>query len=396
MEEKIRKYVEYHFRNKKGKDKESLIEEVTNNLLERYEELKEAYGDEDRAYRETIARMGDFTDEEREFNPVFTETPRLYDVGLLVGVVLSVFGLVAIFLYSSLAFILTVISIVLFVASAYYTYHQAQYEKTVNGDIDRFHLYLDKSFSYLKTAFIFWGITFTILLGQMIAATILFIEGVNNPINAITNIQDFIGLYFFSFLIASIVISVFLYKIHKGIMKYYHHISGKGSLDGTFKKGWGMLQGDYTIFDISFNNLLPWIALVLFILSLILPIRIHTGELPDGYLHSDSVPAFVMMFQLLHIRYEFIGVFPLLTSVWLAIVIIKNLRRPSGRILWFIISTLSVIIGYYLTVTLAPSDVSVSFTTALNSVVVLLVLLIIMLARLIYQVINKTQLKGQM
>ncbi|MGM0436539.1 MAG: hypothetical protein ACQEQA_05755, partial [Bacillota bacterium] len=230
MEDKIKKYVEYHFRFKKGKEKEELVEEVYGNLVDYFHSRKETHGDETLAYRETIGRMGDFSDVNTEANAGFSLMPGVYDVGLITSLVLSVFGLVAVFLHSSLAFIFTVLSILMFVASAYYTYHKAQYEKNVNGDIDTFHLYLDKSFSYLKTAFIFWAGTFSLLLAIMFANAVLFMNAANNPFEVFDNIGELILLYFLSFVLATTIIGIFFYMLYERIMAHYRFISGKDHL----------------------------------------------------------------------------------------------------------------------------------------------------------------------
>ncbi|MFW6299070.1 MAG: hypothetical protein ACOC14_05255, partial [Bacillota bacterium] len=276
----------------------------------------------------------------------------------------------------------------MFVASAYYTYHKAQYEKTVNGDIDRFHLYLDKSFSYLKTAFIFWGITFTILLGEMIAATILFIEGVNNPMSAITNIQDFIGLYFFSFLIASIIIGVFFYKLYQRIMMYYYHLSGKDHLDGTFKKGLSMLKGDDLSISKVFEKSLPWFALIFLFIGSISPI-----ELDISYRHTRHAPAFMMMFDMIAPRYYFTGILLLIAKIALIIVIIKSIRHSEFPKKWLPFSALGVLSAYVIVYLILFQDTT-HFVSPVNMVTLMFAYLVIVLVAAVVSKLNKRQDKG--
>lgn len=389
MEDKIRKYVAYHFRNKRGKEKDDLIEEVTSNLLERFEELKDTYDDETRAYRETIARMGDFTDVDRDYNPAYTLTPELHDAGLLVGVVLGLFGLVAIFLHASLAFLLTVVSIVLFVSSAYYTYHKAQYEKTVNGDIDRFHLYLDKSFSHLKTAFIFWGITFTILFGQLIAGTIIFIEGINNPMFVISDLAAFIGLYFFSFSIATVVIGVFFHHIHAKIMTHYYSLSGKDHLDGTFKKGLGMLKWDGFFKTMTLRKALPFIAMGFLLVGLFTSIRLHGL---NGYIEWPVIP---MVFELIAPRYYFIGALLIVTKAALVAASIKVIRHPSSSHRWMHLSAFSIFAAYALTYGLVLQN-TFYFPSFLNMLTLMAFYLVIALVLSILSRIKRGETKGRM
>ncbi len=338
MEDKIRKYVEYHFRFKKGKEKDELVEEVYTNLLDRFNALKEDYGDEEKAYRETIARMGDFSKIEADDNPEYSLLPRVYDVGLIVALALSVFGLVAIFLHSSLAFILTVVSIVIFVASAYYIYHKAQYEKNVNGDIDTFHLYLDKSFSYLKTVFIFWALTFTILLGLLFAGIFTFMSGVNNAMEAFSSPGQLVLAYLLSFLVAAALIGGLFYLIYTKIMEHYRYISGKSHLEGSFQKGLGMLRLQRNTVDLSkaIKLFVPWFMLLIVVISLMAPMMIRIGSIR---LVAEG-PALTMMFELIQPRYFFSGGLLLIAYAFTLYSIINSIRHEGQKLFLVLISML--------------------------------------------------------
>ena len=345
MKEKIRHYVEYHFRFKEGKEKEELVEEVTSNLIDRFETLKEKYGDEQKAYREAIGHMGDFSEVETDDRIEYTLRPKLYDVGLVVALTLAIFGLVSVIMQGNLAFVLTVASIVVFVASAYHSYHNALYEKNVNGDMDYFYLYLDKSFSYLKPAFIFWAITFSVLLGQTIAGMVLFMVGAGDPLNAIQNIEGiegFIGIYVFGFLIATPIIGVLFYFVYMRIMDHYRYISGKDHLKGSLAKGMGMLRFEKSP-DIDWKRvtrtIAPWFMLLIYFVSLLSPMALER----DYGSRVTYQPLVGMIFSLMSPEFYFTGLILLLGYGLGFTALIQTIRKRSASFKWVIITTIGLI-----------------------------------------------------
>ncbi len=372
MEDRIKKYVEYHFRFKRGKEKEDLVEEVSGNLIDYFYQKSEAYGDEDRAYRETIARLGDFSDVNPEAARQFSLMPGIYDVGLITAAVLSAFGLVAVFLHTSIAFILTVLSISMFVASAYYTYHKAQYEKNVNGDIDTFYLYLDKSFSYLKTAFVFWALTFSLLLAGMFANVIMFMNAASNPFEAFDNIGELVLVYFFSFVLAAIIIGIFFYMLYERIMAHYRFISGKEDLEGSFKKGLGMVAFEESSFIVSVKPYAPWVMLVFALISLLAPLSM---VLDFGSVYYDSI-ALIALFNLMQPGTYFIGIVLLVAYGFMGIALIKSIRDEDKKMGLVFISFILGIAAYMVVGFVIDQFVEgsyIMFTSTFNSPFILLV-----------------------
>ncbi len=381
MEDKIKAYVTYQFRFKKGEEKTQLVEEVLSNLLERYETLKETYQDEERAYRETIARVGDFSSLDVEKEPRYTLSPGLYDVGLLVAMVLSVFGVVALVLQGGLAFIITMISVVLFVGSAYYTYHKAQYEKDVNGDIELFHLYLDKSFSYLKTSFIFWGISFSVLFGQLLAGIILFIMGANDPLSVMLNIGEFIMLYLFMFVISSLIVGFVFYMIYQKIIEHYTYLSGKDSLKGSFSKGFGLVKSSSGISKNTYEKLVLGILLFTGLVSLIATGNIHEGS------SSTEAPMIFFIFRLLLPRNYFLGILLLVPYTGFFILAVKKLMNKSVEIKKVILMYATIFVGYFLVAIIGDALVTARlfFDSAFNPITTIFVSVVaVLIITLVY------------
>lgn len=367
MKDKLRRYVEYHFRFNEQKDKKALVDEAYNNLLERYETLRDKYGDEARAYRETIDSIGDFTDLEKGGNGEYASMPELYDVGLVVSLILSIFGIIAFFITSVLAFILAVLSIVIYSGSAYYMYHRAQYEKNEKGDIGQFNHYLDRSFSYLKTAFTFWAVIFTILFGQLIARMFLFMEDLSDPFNTFTNFEQFVMLYFISFSISAAAIGVLFYLLYDRFMGHYYKISGKHELEGVFNRDDGGVTPGLTEWPNPIKPLLPWLMVLLGILSLFVSARI-------GYQNGSTESSILgIMFVLFSPRYYFTGLFLIAGYAALFSSALKEIRRRKVRLKWIVMSTVGLIVAFFLVSFILQliGSVYFMFVTSLNPVIIL-------------------------
>ena len=364
MEEKLRKFVEYHYRFNDARDKDQKIEEVYNKLLVQYNTLKDRYGDEERAYRETISHIDAFADVEREIRSEYTRGPRFYDVGMVLALVVSVFAMLAFFIAASLAFVLTVISIMLFSGSGYYIYHQAQYEKNVNGDIDRFDHYLDRSFSFLRTAFIFWAITFTILFGQLIADMFLFMEGLSDPFNTFTNFEQFVMLYFISFTISAAATGVLFYLLYDRFHLHYRRISGKDAFENEQS---GVLETEGTELTNPIKPLLPWLMIMVAIFSLFMSARI-------GYQNGSTESSILgIMFVLFSPRYYFTGLFLIVGYAAVFYTSIKEIKRRPVRLKWIVISAVGLMMAFFLVSFILQliGSVYFMFVTPLNPVIIL-------------------------
>lgn len=120
MEEKIIEYVNYRFRFRKGKDVEESKAEIIANLTDRYYDLLKEGKSMQEAYVEAIRSFGSFTDDltgESADND-FNVKPSLADIALVVGAILSVFGVFTSLISFTLGLILTIISILCYAGEA--------------------------------------------------------------------------------------------------------------------------------------------------------------------------------------------------------------------------------------------------------------------------------------
>lgn len=367
MKDKLRIYVEYEFRFNEERNKEALVDEAYNNLLKRYETLKEKYGDENRAYRETIEELRAERDSEKKVGRPYSSMPKLYDVGIVVALILSIFGILAFFVSAGLAFVLAVISIVLFGGSAYFMYHRAQYEKNENGDIERFNHYLDKSFSHLKSVFTFWAIIFTIFLGQMIARMFLFMEDLSDPFNTFTTFEQFVMLYFISFSISAAAVGVLFYLLYDSLRGHYVKISGRHPVADVHGQGYGSRQQESMEWPNPIKPLLPWLMILLATVSLFVSARI--GH-PNGSTESSILG---VMFVLFSPRYYFTGIFLIAGYVGLYASSIMEIRRGQVRLKWIIITTVGLIAAFFLVSFILQliGSLYFMFVTSLNPVIIL-------------------------
>jgi len=127
MEDKIREYVNYQFRFDNREDIEEMKEEIIANLIDRYHEYLKEGKSKQEAYIEAIKQMGNFANVEEDIDNEFSLKPSIADVSLVVAMILSVFGLLLLFMNFLAGAITTVISIVCFSSASYYMYANSQY-----------------------------------------------------------------------------------------------------------------------------------------------------------------------------------------------------------------------------------------------------------------------------
>src|SRR5690554_6936637 len=143
MKEKIRQYVNYQFRFDKREEIEEIKEEITANLIDRYNEYLDSGKSTEQAYIEAIKSMGDFSDNpENDISSEYSIKPSIPDILLLCSTILSIFGLLIILFSNVTGTIVTVISIVLFSGSAYYLYSYSQYIRKEEMNIEKHNLLL--------------------------------------------------------------------------------------------------------------------------------------------------------------------------------------------------------------------------------------------------------------
>jgi hypothetical protein len=346
MEEKIKQYVSYHFRFDPREDVESIIEEVTSNLIDRYYELLEKTNNEQKAYIEAIKSMGSFKSKD-DIPELYKLKPDWADIAFIVSAILSIFAVIAMFIDSTLGFVLTLSSILLFSGAAYYFYAQAQYTRKEELDIEKHNIYLTKIFSYLKTCFVFWTINLAIVFSSITTGWIVFMTLANSTITNPTNISigGYIIITLLSFSIGIIIFALIAKLIYDRLLMRYRMQTGLASPQSKIKASYDYLSvkddnvsnrhtsnfivtlnKKFTNRVISFMLLGGLLFTVLSPLEVFLLIQHENGWY---FLDPDTIDRGVYILVLiklsLSIDYYFLGILGLLGLVQLFIVILLGL-----------------------------------------------------------------------
>jgi len=238
VNEKLKSYVDYYFRFDEREDIEEVKAEVLGNLIDRYEEYLEKY-DEEKAYVEAIKSMGDF-----KVNDDIVEDPLLVDTGLLISLVTAIFALIGILFNNILGVVLVMVSISLFVASAYILVGKAKVFIEEEKDIERSKYHLQKIFSYMKASFTFWSITLSLLGAKLLYSVVLsmaFLGGMNNGFYE----EDFVILLVLSFVVFLLLLVVLLVLsrvIYARLMHQYYLMTGDQDVESKVQKGLSFIK----------------------------------------------------------------------------------------------------------------------------------------------------------
>jgi len=354
MEQKIREYVNYQLRFDKRDDIDELKEEIIANLTDRYNDLLNQYNDQEKAYVEAIKQMGDFSG--NCFNNVpddFSIKPSIPDIALLIGAILSVFGLLFLFINTALGAVITVISIITFSGTAYYLYSYSQYVRKNHMDIDKHNALLKKIFKNMKTSFVFWSISLSIILSKIVmsivGAIIIFFYTADIDINDPTSITminprliTFITVVLFVILLI-IFLSIFN-NIYNNLIDKYYFLTGETSLQGSIEENFYLLrnkkskeQTQWLSNIINYKYLIPIFGLLYIIPSLLFRIKINyssgssgitiiLGAIIESLVDSDTI---------------FIAIPILLLSIAIIFIIIRSLIKKERN-------DVILIVSYYL------------------------------------------------
>lgn len=249
MEEKIIEYVNYRFRFRKGKDVEESKAEIIANLTDRYYDLLKEGKSMQEAYVEAIRSFGSFTDDltgESADND-FNVKPSLADIALVVGAILSVFGVFTSLISFTLGLILTIISILCYAGGAYYLYSYSQYVKLQELDIEKHNLTLKKIFKYLKTSYVFWAISLSYFAAKLVSILISFISAlfiITDPwdIKAIFYTQIILSTLVF---IVAIIVSILVFSnLYNRLLQKYYQLTGEVYLKSKIREGYEFFYQD--------------------------------------------------------------------------------------------------------------------------------------------------------
>jgi hypothetical protein len=348
MEAKIKQYVDYQFRFDKREDLAETKEEIIANLIDRYHEYLNEGSTPEAAYIEAIKSVGDFTN-----NPVndipneYSIKPSVPDILLLCSTILSIFGLL-IYLFSNITgTIITVISILLFSSSAYYLYSYSQYVRKEEMNIEKHHLLLTKIFRYLKTNFVFWALSLSMIMAALvmrILSTLLLIDF------SINDIRSYFLLYLIFFIIALIAFMLIFRNIYQRLMSHYYLLTGTTYLKGKIRESYEFLFGKAEEKGNIFlhRNFLPITALIIILIQLCL--SMSYGKNYINYLGDINWYAYnrefyiVFLFNKLFNGQFFIVILPILSiilniTIIILMIIKKNIKewlQIGSFYLWFI------------------------------------------------------------
>ncbi len=234
MEEKIKQYVKYQFRFDPREDVESIIDEVSSNLIDRYYERLEKTNDEQKAYIDAIKSMGSFKIKD-DIPEVYKVKPDWADIAFILSAILSVFAVIGMFLNAIIGFLFTLTSILLFSAAAYYYYAQAQYARKEELDIEKHHIYLTKIFSYMKTCFIFWTINLSVIFSGIVTGWITFIIASNTMSTGGMTLGGYLFIMFLFFVIGLIIFAMIAKILYDRLILRYRQQTGLNSPHSKIK-----------------------------------------------------------------------------------------------------------------------------------------------------------------
>lgn len=346
MEKKIKEYVNYQFRFDNREDIEDLKAEIIANLIDRYYEFLEKLNNPEQAYIEAIKQMGDFTDGEGIQIPEdFSIKPSIPDILLLAGAILSIFGLILVLYHAVVGTIITAISILLFSGSAYYLYSYSQYVLKNYMDIEKHNILLKKIFKNMKTCFVFWAISLSLILAKLISASILSLT-IGGSIDHNTIYILFI-LSFFVFILSLIILLIIFYFIYQRLINHYYYLTGDSNLKSSITDSYNFLKTKQGEKNSKLRNIiishwfLPTISLVYLIpTALIIPNKVYLN-----YSSIYNITIINIITDTILSNYWYYGIFPALVLVFfITIIILRYFKKDfiSDKLLiytnygWFI------------------------------------------------------------
>ncbi len=281
MYTKIREYVNFKLRNDHSDDHKEKKEEIISNIIERYDELLHKTNDESYSYIEAINTIGDFAEESKEED---NYKPELAEMLLISATVLSVISLIVTLLSGVAGAIITGISITLYSVGAVYLYQYSKFVQVEEYDISKYNTFIDKAFSYMKTNFIFWALSFSLIFSRMIYSFVFLIASLiafNN-----LRIEDLYGVYAFSiigFLIVLSIISSIFIRFYRRLMMKYTDLTGKKDVKSVGSKAKEFISSGFKLKSNFFSS--KWFYPSLHLIVIILLI-LDTNIVSDNSVHN--------------------------------------------------------------------------------------------------------------
>ncbi|MFK5883642.1 MAG: hypothetical protein QM489_04800 [Candidatus Izemoplasma sp.] len=243
MYNKIEEYVIFKLRNDSSKDKDEKKEEILSNIIDRYDALCEKTNDQEYSYIEAIKAYGEFTNEDKEAE---SYKPEIAEMLLVSATILSVTSLIVTLLSGVAGVIVLGVSITLYSVGTVYLFQFSKFVQSEEYDIEKYNLFIDKTFSYMKTNFIFWSIALSLIFARMIYSLVLLIV-LTTTIDT-WNIEYFRVLLFLAvvgfFIVFAIIGSLFI-VLYRKIMIKYADLTGKNDVKSVWVKAKEFISNEY-------------------------------------------------------------------------------------------------------------------------------------------------------
>ncbi|QVK17577.1 hypothetical protein KHQ81_12060 [Mycoplasmatota bacterium] len=282
--------------------------------------------------------MGDFS--ENKMNDIpneYSVKPSIPDILLMSGAILSIFGLLITFFSAVAGIIFTALSILLFSGSAYYLYSYSQYVRKQYMDIEKHNMLLKKIFKYMKTSFIFWAISLSLIMASLVMNLITQMVLIDPTKVIFSSISEYLFIYFILFFIALLIFLLVFREIYKRLMHQYYFLTGTTNLKGKIRESYEFLYGrNKSKNSILFSKrFLPILGIILILLHLSLPF-----EWKDSGNYWFFTILLSGLIEFMHKPYWIIAVGPLFFLIMNIIFIVLTLTDKIKK-QWILV------VGYY-------------------------------------------------
>ncbi len=223
MEQKIKEYVQYHFRLDTREDLDLIKDEITSNLIDRYNDLVQSGLSEEDAYIETVKYLGETHSKEEEE----TIKPTWSTISLVTASSLAFCSILVSFFSSFIGLLVALSSITIFITASYHLYTTSQYQKQEEFDLDPQRSNLRMIMKFFNLNYLPWSISLAISFTGTLLSFLVLLNGEIFITNYYGNSTGFIVFLLFVWGIIFILL-IYLFKIlEKRIYKFYKEVTGE-------------------------------------------------------------------------------------------------------------------------------------------------------------------------
>lgn len=400
MIKKLESYLDYILKVNKIDDLE-LKDEITSNLIDKYNDYIKKGMDEDKAYIETIKTIGDFNIEEEVIDQKFEYKPNWANISLWVSLGLAILATIALLLSTPTSIFLVAISVSLHIGASYYLYHLSQYVMKEEKDVLKHNNLLKTIFTNLKTTFIFWNINISFWIAKILSTiTIPIIIYYQGEVKEFSQIISMIVLGIIFFIMIFAVLLLVFNMVYKKLENKYLELTNEVSLDNLLKnnKIIQVKEGTWVHNILSFLKTLDYVSISILLLGIFIMFQSNYAsiEMPSGVtIHTSTI-----MFEINFSKniYFYISLVSLVVSF--GINILANIKRKKGRLLG-IISLGLFFVSYFLIInyfnSLTQTNAGNSLTTSISPFTVIIgIFTFIYLGILIYLHVRSVKIKKRL